>query len=324
MRCAADARAVLGYATRLDRAKLKIACPPKSQDGAAFAYTGDRMSVRCFTVSSMSTPALRDLADVIEDIGTDRFAPQLMSLLHRMCGADHCAIYRLEENSLDQLFVGSAGGGNRVRDEASRYIDLEYWRRDPAICEARSRVQLQEPVMIQVEIDTLGDVDLRNAIFPHVRERLFVAGRRRAASYGLSILRADTRSPYADENVNFVLSSADMLVSLLAKHVELSQWRSDYAFRLSSLAEIERCLVAHTEMPRRQVEVCSRILYGMSTTGVALDLGIGEESVKSYRKRAYERLSIGTERELLNWYITLWRDWKAGSLCDSRTWADRT
>lgn len=268
------------------------------------------MSVRCIPASPPPTQAATDLADVIEGIGTERFAPQLMTLLHRMCGADHCAIYRLGQDELNQLFVGSAEGGNRVSDEASRYINLEYWRRDPAICEARSRVQHKEPVLIQVEMDTLSDTDLRAAIFPHVRERLFVAGRRRDASYGLSILRADSHRPYNADQVHQVMSSADVLVSLLAKHEELSQWRNDYAFRLSSLPEIERCLVVQTDMPRRQVEVCARILYGLSTAGIALDLNIGEETVKSYRKRAYEKLAIGTERELLNWYIKLWRTWK--------------
>ena len=52
------------------------------------------------------------------------------------------------------------------------------------------------------------------------------------------------------------------------------------------------------------------MLYGLSTVGIALDLEIGEESVKTYRKRAYQRLRIGTERELLTWYLALWSTWR--------------
>ena len=40
--------------------------------------------------------------------------------------------------------------------------------------------------------------------------------------------------------------------------------------------------------------------------GIASRLNIGEETVKTYRKRAYQRLGKATQRELLNWYIERW------------------
>jgi len=55
---------------------------------------------------------------------------------------------------------------------------------------------------------------------------------------------------------------------------------------------------------------CSRILYGLSSIGISLDLGAGEESAKTYRKRAYQRLRIGSERELLHWYLAQWSAWR--------------
>jgi DNA-binding CsgD family transcriptional regulator len=254
------------------------------------------------------------LGNIVEELGTDRFALELLSFLHRTCGADHCAIYQLSPDSLKQMFVGSFEGGNAVRDEAFRYIDSQYWRRDPAMCEARSRVHTKEPVVIRVDIDDLVDSDLRNAIFPHISGRLFVAGHRREAAYGLSILRSDAKDTYDDCDVDRVSSIADLLVSLLVKHADLALRRNTATFSLKSLAEIENCLVAMTQLPRREVEVCARILHGISTAAIALDLAVGEESVKSYRKRAYQKLGIGTERDLLNWYIGLWGNWTSCGL----------
>jgi DNA-binding CsgD family transcriptional regulator len=63
-------------------------------------------------------------------------------------------------------------------------------------------------------------------------------------------------------------------------------------------------------LPRREAEVCARILYGMSSVGIALDLSVSEETVKTYRKRAYQRLNIGSERELLTWYLARWSRWR--------------
>ena len=51
--------------------------------------------------------------------------------------------------------------------------------------------------------------------------------------------------------------------------------------------------------PRTLDQVCARVLYGLTTTGIALDLGVSNETVKTFRKLAYRRLGIGSERELL-------------------------
>ena len=44
----------------------------------------------------------------------------------------------------------------------------------------------------------------------------------------------------------------------------------------------------------------------MTSPGIALDLNIGEESAMTYRKRAYHRLNIGSQRELLLWFLRQW------------------
>lgn len=51
--------------------------------------------------------------------------------------------------------------------------------------------------------------------------------------------------------------------------------------------------------------MCGRILYGLSTAGIAVDLEIAEDSVATCHKRAYAKLCIGVERELLLWYLGL-------------------
>ncbi len=85
---------------------------------------------------------------------------------------------------------------------------------------------------------------------------------------------------------------------------------ADASFGLSVLAEIESCIEATSELPRREAEVCARILYGLSSVGISLDLSVTEETVKTYRKRAYQRLVIGSERELLTWYLACWSRWR--------------
>ncbi|NPC58169.1 LuxR family transcriptional regulator [Caenimonas soli] len=102
--------------------------------------------------------------------------------------------------------------------------------------------------------------------------------------------------------------TAGALTAIVHKHMETLDGGRDQqkAEPLSCLATIERCLAERTCLPRRELEVCSRILYGMSSAGIAIDLDLCETTVKTYRKRAYQRLSIGCERELITWYLRTW------------------
>lgn len=48
----------------------------------------------------------------------------------------------------------------------------------------------------------------------------------------------------------------------------------------------------------RELDVCARSLLGMTAEGTALELGIKQSSVVTYRKRAYARLGISSQSEL--------------------------
>jgi DNA-binding CsgD family transcriptional regulator len=51
-------------------------------------------------------------------------------------------------------------------------------------------------------------------------------------------------------------------------------------------------------LPRRESEVCERLLRGWTHDGVAADLGISPTTVKTYRDRAFERLGIHHRHQL--------------------------
>ncbi|MCC7100825.1 MAG: hypothetical protein IT500_14670, partial [Rubrivivax sp.] len=45
------------------------------------------------------------------------------------------------------------------------------------------------------------------------------------------------------------------------------------------------------------------VLVGMTSDGIAVDLGIGLQSVLTYRKRAYAKLGVCGQRELLSLFL---------------------
>lgn len=251
------------------------------------------------------------LAHLVDCIGKERFGPALATYLHSLCGADHFAAFRLGRDQLSEVAASCVQPEHTARDRVATYVNEGLWKHDPAMTEAQRCVQGRSPTIIHVDFSDHGYDDLRPRVYPHVRDRILLCGRSASGAFGLSILRADPHAPFADEAIEKLGHAAELLVSMLAKHADVSQTRPDAAQALTVLAEIETCIAGTSDLPRREAEVCARILYGLSSVGISLDLSVSEETVKTYRKRAYQRLGIGSQRELLTWYLTRWSRWSA-------------
>jgi len=251
------------------------------------------------------------LAQLVDSIGHDGFGRALAGYLHRLCGADHFAAFRLGHGRLAELAAGCIDTEHLARDRVESYVNQGLWKNDPAMSEAQRRADDPAPALIRVDFSDRCYIDLRPRVYPHVRDRVLLCGRSAAGMFGLSVLRAEMNTPFAAGAIEHLGRSAAMLVSVLGKHAEVCDGRPNVAGALTVLVDVENCVVAMSELPRREAEVCARILYGLSSVGIALDLGVSEETVKTYRKRAYHRLAIGSERELLTWYLARWSRWHA-------------
>ena len=53
-------------------------------------------------------------------------------------------------------------------------------------------------------------------------------------------------------------------------------------------------------LSEREAAVCARIVAGYSAEGIGLDLGVSTHSVVTYRRRAFEKLGIATQKELFS------------------------
>lgn len=260
--------------------------------------------------TARNRPQEAALATLVDAVGEDRFGPSLALFLNELCGADHFAAFRLGGGNLREVAACCVEPERTARDRVEIYINQGWWKRDPAMTEAQRCLGAMRSSIIHVDFSDDGYTAMRPSVFPHVRDRLLLCGHGRHADFGLSILRADPHAPFAGEAIEKVSLSAELLMAVLDKHADLRQTRPNVAKALTELDEIESCIVATSAMPRREAEVSSRILYGMSSVGIALDLSVSEETVKTYRKRAYQRLAIGSERELLTWYLARWSRWR--------------
>ena len=137
------------------------------------------------TTASNDAPGL---ADVIAGIGTSRFGPLVLSLLHRLSGADHCAMFRIGEDTLSTVATASLDGSDTAGKAASAYVGKQHWRRDPTLLQARRHVRTMAPLVVRVDVGNQLSPALRRAIYPHVRERVLICTGGTDAAMGLSVM----------------------------------------------------------------------------------------------------------------------------------------
>lgn len=255
------------------------------------------------------------VASAIEATGTEHFGAKLLNYLHEACGADYYAVFRLGRQAPREFLTCGYDGTTTTHGRVSTYLQSQTWEKDPAMVLAQNRLQPKQTLLMRVDLTQFVDQDLREAIWPRIQDRLVIAGRYGMSAFSMSILR-EGQDGFSPNEMSRLADSAELLISLLGKHADADlamassdQMPYDASLLIRSLPHIESCLLEMSSLTRREVHVCARILYGMSTTGIALDLDVSTETVKTFRKLAYRRLGIVSEHELLVWYLRLREKW---------------
>jgi DNA-binding CsgD family transcriptional regulator len=250
---------------------------------------------------------------LIMSIGEKQFGIQLLSLLNAVCGAEHATVFNLSADNLVEVTAASLDGSDTAHRQVGVYLKEGLWRRDPTLTEVKRRLASESEAFVRTDVQNLSDEALREIVYgsTHIRDRLLICSRWGDDIVGLSVLRSSTVGPFTEHDIEAVRSVSGTIFSLLAKHISLTWNGPNVSVALTSLKEIEQCIAECADnLPRREAEVCSRIVYGVSTLGISLELHISDETVMTYRKRAYQRLGIATQRELLLWYLELWSKWQ--------------
>jgi hypothetical protein len=237
--------------------------------------------IHCATSSRTSD----SLAGLIDNIGTPQFGSALVKLLHSVCGANLCVGFGIDADRIRILSVGgvdtqAAGVGRGV----GCYVDEEHWRIDPALLAARAEASRASTSVVHVQLAERNHVNLRRTVYSFVQDRVLLYGRKGERGFGLSVVTTLREVRFDHGRIALLEDLSELLISLLSKHVEILSDRPDVGSALRDPEEIQRCIVACTAMPRREAEICARILR--SSFGISLDLGVSRPVVNAWPGRA--------------------------------------
>jgi DNA-binding CsgD family transcriptional regulator len=233
----------------------------------------------------------RSAAALIESVGIATFEDDLFRLVHEAIDCIHMNAFVFGRDDGRALVVaGNEGPSQVAREVGVRYIK-HYWQFDPA----HARLKQLDPGfrMIETRSNDIPNAEYRDDCYTAVRiaERISLCETRDD-----STLRANFYHPegFTSEHKEAIADAAGLLMPLLWRHAKgcdrILETYEDFDLRLAQVAPT---------LTERERQVCALIALGVSSEGIGLRLGISINTVLTYRKRAYARLGITSQNELL-------------------------
>jgi len=254
--------------------------------------------MRTWTPDPAGAPALlaERMPQVVPALGETDFGTRLMEVMGEALPVGSFSVYRTGPQPA--IFLsGSRGLPDTTRDCWRAYLSGPI-RADRTLRDERA------PTLRVCHI-TAREVppEHRAKVYEAhgVVERISVVEDDEAAGDGslfaVNFYRHLSQRPLSDAQLADFGSAGRLLMALARKHVTLTQQLPPSAG--DAAAALRARLVSRCPaLTAREVEVCLRLLRGMTQEGIAADLGLAVPTVKTYRNRAFGRLGIHFRSEL--------------------------
>lgn len=264
------------------------------------------------------------VAHMVHRLGEPGFASGLLQDLAPLLPAASWSVYRTGHRCKPTLFLSaSLGVPDTTQDCWWAYLSGPYrndrsWGRsfDDMADQTEPATRLCHVTAKEVDSDHRARVYEAHG----VAERVSVVEQESdGALFAVNFYRHQHQKPFGDRHIGAFESVAPVLLAITRKHIQLSQPQHATAraeahahqdpglLQLPStapragtdLATLRmRLLRTQPTLTDRELDVCARLLQGLTHEGIAADLGLTVPTVKTYRNRAFARLGIHFRNEL--------------------------
>jgi DNA-binding CsgD family transcriptional regulator len=239
------------------------------------------------------------LGEVIKAIGTNGYGRACLEFFQQSLDAEHWALFHYRPNNS----VGCVATASRMyvaaaQENIDRFV-ARCHRVDPSLIVLKKQ-RPDYSCVIKIEIEDIRDQQYRHCFeMTHVQERLSFFSRLGSDLHQLCIYRGARKQGFSSLELTHFSTLASLVLATASKHERLCRGATNIPRHLD-LEAIERCLeYLPGGLSRREREVCSRAAAGKTIEGTALDLHIRKTSVVTYRQRAYQKLGISRQNELV-------------------------
>ncbi|MCB5409391.1 helix-turn-helix transcriptional regulator [Pseudogemmobacter faecipullorum] len=239
----------------------------------------------------------REIPRLIQHIGSEKFASILLDAVRLELDCEQIIV-----------FVNGSGAppsttfmvGRQPTHWHNQMYMSRYWRADPLLHRLQQD-RSQELTVVPQSADEITDSDYRQDCYDRLGYALRLslcqpgeAGQSRTNFYF-------ARDRFQERGcTRFLKDSFPVMQALLARHGAYQARKNTRLTRRSAEMLIKNM---GTDLTPRELQVAAGIACGLSSEGIALELGISINTVRTYRKRCYSSLNISSQNELLQLMI---------------------
>lgn len=248
-------------------------------------------------------PKMMRYRSLVDSLGTSKFGNSFFSFLNAFIDVDDCTVFVIPRDDNPTCLVAE-GKNNRAitaRTAAEQYVS-RYHSRDTNITSLLDDLHGSAIALRYVHKDSIPDHDYRMKFYDgiDIQEKVSVLTRFDKGYLYSNFYRSPKHEHFDDDHIMVIREISRIAVSCLKKHLSFMPSHSTAMTRESRLDQVYRLLTTResVQLTPREADICARIILGYSTTAIALDLDITENTVSTLRKRAYDRLDICSQNEL--------------------------
>jgi DNA-binding CsgD family transcriptional regulator len=240
------------------------------------------------------------LVKIIESLGTDRLSGVLLELLHQVSDVEHFSLSHIDERGRARFITSGSESGKEIPESLQQLYITHHFQADPnSLLLDQLKGDEHSVIIRRLLAEDIQDADYRHfwKHTMHIVDRLSLILKSDKGLYCFNLYRHT--NPFSETDIEKLISMGDLLAAIAVKHARLAGSLSSFHTRDSQIQDlIGRLTAVNSNLTPRELQVCARILIGMTSEGIALDLDINSHSVVTYRKRAYAKLNISSQNEL--------------------------
>jgi len=260
-------------------------------------------------LSSVADPIRTAIGSLIEATGSPTFESRMFRLLHESTRCEAVNAFAHSDMPLHGTPRIVFARSTEDRDLARRVGEIyttHCWQKDPVNQVSKIALTHSDGIVVRVSKSEMYNSPYRRECYASfdwkgygakLIDRLSVIKRHHGEVVGINFYRHVRNGLFALREIQMIVASADLMFALLAKHKPTAarpNAKDDRQLYQQQLRAISPSL------PQREVQVCTGIALGMTSEAIASTLGISIHTVLTYRKRAYARMGISSQFELLH------------------------
>lgn len=252
---------------------------------------------RFHTAEAQAVGPAVDLSCIIDVLGTSEFGPQLEKLMFDRFGVSEFFIFQTSLVKGQPVALYVAGQDATAAGRARAYCS-EFHKVDP-LHELITQESADGLHYLHSYVETIRNPRYRAICFtgPQLVEKLSISRKAGNEMLVLNVYARADQSGFSPTQIDRICQFAPTVLPLLALHFRLLG--EGDAQPSMSVAQMEDCVAwTFPSLTPREVAVCARSILGVTAEGIAIDLGIGQTSVLTYRRRAYARLNINSINQM--------------------------